>query len=54
MSTTHCGYVVKVKELRPHRNADKLQIAKFFDCETCVGLDVNLVIWVFISHLGFS
>lgn len=42
MSTTHCGYVVKVKELRPHRNADKLQIAKFFDCETCVGLDVKL------------
>lgn len=42
MSTTHCGYIVKVKELRPHRNADKLQIAKFFDCETCVGLDVKL------------
>ena len=39
MSTTHCGYIVKVKELRPHRNADKLQIAKFFDCEACVGLD---------------
>lgn len=42
MSTTHCGYVVKVKELRPHMNANKLQIAKFFDCETCVGLDVKL------------
>ena len=42
MSITHCGYVVKVKELRPHMNADKLQIAKFFDCETCVGLDVKL------------
>ena len=42
MSITHCGYVVKVKELRPHMNANKLQIAKFFDCETCVGLDVKL------------
>lgn len=26
MSTTHCGYVVKVKELRPHANADRLSL----------------------------
>lgn len=26
MSTTHCGYVVKVKELRPHMNADRLPL----------------------------
>lgn len=25
----HCGYVVKVEKLRPHTNADKLQIATF-------------------------
>lgn len=40
--SNHSGFVVKVKELRPHTNADKLQIAKFFDCETCVGLDVQV------------
>lgn len=26
MSTTHCGYIVKVKELRPHMNANKLSL----------------------------
>ena len=36
----HCGYVVKVKELRPHSNADKLQVATFFGNDTCVSLDV--------------
>ena len=40
--STHCGYVVNVKELRPHSNADKLQIATFFGNDTCVGLDVKL------------
>ena len=37
----HCGYVVKVEKLRPHPNADRLQIATFFGNDTCVGLDVE-------------
>lgn len=37
----HCGYVVKVENLRPHSNADRLQIATFFGNDTCVGLDVQ-------------
>lgn len=36
----HCGYIVKVENLRPHGNADRLQIATFFGNDTCVGLDV--------------
>ena len=36
----HCGYIVKVNKLRPHGNADRLQIADFFGNETCVPLDV--------------
>jgi len=38
----HCGYVVQVNNLRPHANADRLQIATFFGNDTCVGLDVAL------------
>ena len=38
----HCGYVVKVDKLRPHGNADRLQIATFFGNDTCVGLDIVL------------
>lgn len=38
----HCGYVVKVEKLRPHGNADRLQIATFFGNDTCVGLDIVL------------
>lgn len=38
----HCGYVVKIDKLRPHANADRLQIATFFGCDTCVGLDVKV------------
>lgn len=37
---THVGYVVCVENLRPHSNADKLQIATFFGNDTCVGLNV--------------
>ena len=37
----HCGYVVKVEKLRPHSNADRLQITTFFGSDTCVGLDVK-------------
>ena len=36
----HCGYIVKVEHLRPHSNADRLQIATFFGNDTCVSLDV--------------
>ena len=38
----HVAYVVQVKELRPHSNADRLQIATFFGSDTCVGLDVKI------------
>ena len=38
---SHCGYVVKIEKLRPHPNADRLQIATFFGNDTCVGLDVR-------------
>lgn len=38
----HCGYVVKVENLRPHGNADRLQIATFFGNDTCVGLNTIL------------
>lgn len=35
----YCGYVVEVKELRKHPNADRLQLATFFGNETCVDMD---------------
>lgn len=38
----HCGYIVQVNKLRPHGNADRLQIADFFGNETCVSLDVAI------------
>lgn len=38
----HCGYIVKVNALRPHPNADRLQIATFFGNDTCVSIDVVL------------
>lgn len=38
----HCGYVVVVKNIRPHPNADRLQIATFFGNDVCVGLDVMI------------
>lgn len=40
--SAHCGYVVTVQYLRPHTNADRLQIASFFGNDTCVGLDVKI------------
>lgn len=36
------AYVVKVKELRKHSNADRLQVATFFGNDTIVGLDVQV------------
>lgn len=38
----HCGYVVKVDQLRKHSNADRLQIATFFGSDTIVSLDTQL------------
>lgn len=38
----HCGYVVKVTELRKHSNADRLQVATFFGNDTIVDLSVKV------------
>ena len=38
----HVAYVVEVKNLRPHTNADRLQIATFFGNDTCVSLGVKI------------
>lgn len=38
----HVGYVIKVENLRPHPNADRLQILHVFGCDTCVSLDVKI------------
>lgn len=38
----HCGYVIKVEHLRPHINADKLQILEVFGTSTVVSLDVKV------------
>ena len=38
----HCGYVVKVEQLRKHSNADRLQVATFFGSDTIVDLNVNV------------
>lgn len=38
----HCGYVIKVENLRPHSNADRLQVLTVFGNDTCVGLDVKV------------
>ena len=38
----HTGYVVEVKELKPHNNADKLQLATFFGETVIVGLDTKI------------
>lgn len=39
---THAGYVVKVKNVRPHSNADRLQIATFFTNDVCIGINVPI------------
>lgn len=36
------GYIVKVEKLRPHSNADRLQIATFFGNDVVVGLDTKI------------
>ena len=42
MSNEHCGYVVEVKELRKHSNADRLQVATFFGNQTIVDMSVQV------------
>ena len=42
MSSEHNGFVVEVRELRAHENADRLQIATFFRQDVCVGLDTKV------------
>lgn len=42
MDINHCGYIVKVKELRAHPNADKLYIVTFFGNDTCVSIDTQV------------
>lgn len=37
----HCGYVVRVEQLRPHTNADRLQIATFFGSDVIVDLSTK-------------
>ena len=38
----HCGYVTTLKNLRPHPNADRLQLADCFGNTICVSLDAKL------------
>ena len=43
----HCGYIIQVKDLRPHPNADKLQLLHVFETDTCVTFDVK------VGDIGF-
>lgn len=38
----HVGYIVQIKELNPHSNADRLQIATIFGASVIVDLDVKI------------
>ena len=38
----HCGYVVKINELHPHSNADRLQCAIIFGQNVIVSLDTQI------------
>ena len=42
MDKFHCGYVVEIKKLEPHSNADRMQIATFFGNKTCVSLETKI------------
>lgn len=42
MDKNHCGFIVQVKTLNKHPNADKLQLAEFFGSKVVVGLDVKV------------
>lgn len=39
---SYCGYIVSIKELRKHPNADRLQIATVFGNDVIVGLDYKV------------
>ena len=39
---SYCGYIVKVKEIRPHNNADRLQIVTFFGNDTVVDMSIKM------------
>jgi hypothetical protein len=38
----HCGYVVRIKELRKHNNADRLQITTLFGNNVIVDNKINI------------
>lgn len=38
----HCGYICRIKELRKHSNADRLQVATIFDQNVIVGIDTKI------------
>lgn len=38
---SYCGYVTTLKNVRPHSNADRLQLADCFGNTVCVGLDAK-------------
>lgn len=40
--SSHVGYVVEIKTLRKHPNADRLQIATFFGEDVCVSLEAKI------------
>lgn len=39
---SYCGFVVEVKEIRKHSNADRLQVATFFGSDTIVDLSTKV------------
>ena len=38
----YTGYIVEIRDIRKHNNADRLQIATIFGCNVIVGLDTNM------------
>lgn len=39
---SYCGYITRIKELRAHNNANRLQVATLFGNDVIVGLDVQV------------
>ena len=39
---SYSGYIVQLNELRPHSNADRLQITTIFGNDVCIGLDYKI------------
>lgn len=42
MPSTHCGYIVEIKELRKHTNADRLQVATIFGKSVIVDMNTSV------------